>query len=98
MPSVLGYIPSGSRCGNVPNELVHRAGPPFLDNHYRGYQYIYIMDQPSKRCRSLQRRLLCVSKALERSQRATEATEPGRINHLGTELVHAREAKLAFAN
>ena len=22
-----------------PNELVHRAGPPFLDNHYRGYQW-----------------------------------------------------------
>ena len=22
----------------VPNKLVHRAGPPFLDNHYRGYQ------------------------------------------------------------
>ena len=39
MPSVFGYIPSGSRYGNVPNELVHRAGPPFLDNHYRGYQY-----------------------------------------------------------
>ena len=33
-----GYIPSGSRYGNVPNMLVHRAGPPFLDNHYRGYQ------------------------------------------------------------
>ena len=33
-----GYIPSRSRCGNVLNELVHRAGPPFLDNHYRGYQ------------------------------------------------------------
>ena len=39
MPSVFGCIPSGSRYGNVPNELVHRAGPPFLDNHYRGYQY-----------------------------------------------------------
>ena len=38
MPSVFGCIPSGSRYGNVPNELVHRAGPPFLDNHYRGYQ------------------------------------------------------------
>ena len=34
MPSVFGYIPSGSRYGNVPNELVHRAGPPFLGNHY----------------------------------------------------------------
>ena len=34
-----GCIPSGSRHGNDPNELVHRAGPPFLDNHYRGYQY-----------------------------------------------------------
>ena len=32
MPSVFGYIPSRSRCGNVPNELVHRAGPSFLDN------------------------------------------------------------------
>ena len=42
MPSVFGYIPSGSRCGNVPNELVHRAGPPFLDNHYRGYQYFRV--------------------------------------------------------
>ena len=42
MPSVFGCITSGSRYGNVPNELVHRAGPPFLDNHYRGYQYIYI--------------------------------------------------------
>ena len=39
MPSVFVCIPSGSRYGNVPNELVHRAGPPFLDNHYRGYQY-----------------------------------------------------------
>ena len=39
MPSVFGCIPPGSRYGNVPNELVHRAGPPFLDNHYRGYQY-----------------------------------------------------------
>ena len=29
---------SGSRCGNGPNGFVHRAGPPFLDNHYRGYQ------------------------------------------------------------
>ena len=38
VPSVFGCIPSGSRYGNVPNELVHRAGPPFLDNHYRGYQ------------------------------------------------------------
>ena len=34
MPSVLGYIPPGSRYGNVPNELVHRAGLPFLDNYY----------------------------------------------------------------
>ena len=32
------YIPSGSRYGNGPNELVHRAGAPFLDNHYRSYQ------------------------------------------------------------
>ena len=39
MPLFLGCIPSGSRYGNVPNELVHRAGPPFLDNHYHGYQY-----------------------------------------------------------
>ena len=39
MPSVLGCSQSGSRYGNVPNELIHRAGPPFLDNHYRGYQY-----------------------------------------------------------
>ena len=39
MPSVLDCSPSGSRYGNVPNELIHRAGPPFLDNHYRGYQY-----------------------------------------------------------
>ena len=39
MPSVFGCISSGSRYGNVPNELIHRAGPPFLDNHYRGYQY-----------------------------------------------------------
>ena len=38
MPSVFGCISSGSRYGNVPNEFVHRAGPPFLDNHYRGYQ------------------------------------------------------------
>ena len=27
------FLP-GSRCGNVPNEPVHGAGPPFLDNHY----------------------------------------------------------------
>ena len=40
MPSVFGCIPSGSRYGNGPNELVHRAGPPFLDNHYRGYQLL----------------------------------------------------------
>ena len=39
MPSVLGYIPSGSRYGNIPNELVRIAGSPFLDNHYHGYQY-----------------------------------------------------------
>ena len=39
VPSVFGCIPPGSRYGNVPNELVHGAGPPFLDNHYRGYQY-----------------------------------------------------------
>ena len=39
MPSVSCCIPSGLRYGNVPNELVHRAGPPFLDNHYRGYQW-----------------------------------------------------------
>ena len=38
VPSVFGYIPSGSRYGNVPNELIHRAGLPFLDNHYHGYQ------------------------------------------------------------
>ena len=25
------YIPSGSNCGS---DLVHRAGQPFLDNHY----------------------------------------------------------------
>ena len=31
------YIPTGSKCGNVPNELVHRAGLPFLDNHYCSY-------------------------------------------------------------
>ena len=30
MPSVFGCIPSGSRYGNVPNELVHRAGPPLI--------------------------------------------------------------------
>ena len=36
MSSLFGYLPSESRCGNVPNELVHRAGPPFLDNHYHG--------------------------------------------------------------
>ena len=34
----LAIISSGSRCGNVPNKLVHRAGLPFLDNHYCGYQ------------------------------------------------------------
>ena len=39
MPSVFGFTFSGSRYGNVPNEVIHRAGPPFLDNHYRGYQY-----------------------------------------------------------
>ena len=39
MPSVFGCIPSGLRYGNVPNELIHRAGPPSLDNHYRDYQY-----------------------------------------------------------
>ena len=38
MPSVFGCIPSRSRYGNVPNELIRRVGPPFLDNHYRGYQ------------------------------------------------------------
>ena len=38
MPSVFGCVSSGSRYGNVTNELIHRAGPPFLDNHYRGYQ------------------------------------------------------------
>ena len=37
------YISSGSRRGNGPNELVHKAGPPFLDNHYCGYQYILVV-------------------------------------------------------
>ena len=41
MLSVFCCIPSGSRYGNGPNELVHRAGPPFLDNHYRDYQYTF---------------------------------------------------------
>ena len=60
MPSVFGCISSGSRYGNIPNELVYRAGPPFLDNHYRGYQgtvyithvslYIHAHDQPSSIC------------------------------------------------
>ena len=40
MPSVFSCIPPGSRYGNVPNELIHRAGLPFLDNHYRGYQLL----------------------------------------------------------
>ena len=40
MQSVFGSVSSGSRYGNVPNALIHRAGPPFLDNHYRGYQYL----------------------------------------------------------
>ena len=31
--TVLSVFGSGSGCGNVPNELVHRVGPPFLDNH-----------------------------------------------------------------
>ena len=30
-----------SRCGNVSYELVHRAGPLFLDNHYSGYQCVH---------------------------------------------------------
>ena len=34
-----GCIPSGSRCGNVPNELVHKARPPISVNHYCGCQY-----------------------------------------------------------
>ena len=38
VPSVFGCLSSGSRYGNVPNEFVHRAGLPFLDNHYRGCQ------------------------------------------------------------
>ena len=38
-----GCIPSGSRYGNGPNKLVHRAGSPFLDNHYRGYQYYLLI-------------------------------------------------------
>ena len=48
VPSVFGCIPSGSRCGSDPNELVHRAGPPFLDNHYRrrGYQLSYTTSGP----------------------------------------------------
>ena len=39
MPLVFAYNPSESRCGNIPNEPAHRVGPPFLDNHYHGYQY-----------------------------------------------------------
>ena len=39
MPTDFGYIPPGSRCGNVPNELVHGVGLPFLDDHYRDYQW-----------------------------------------------------------
>ena len=31
----------GVKICNIPNELVHRAGPPFLDNHYNcGYQKV----------------------------------------------------------
>ena len=41
MPSAFGYI-LGSGYGNVPNELVHRAGPSFLDNHYCGYQLFIV--------------------------------------------------------
>ena len=48
MPSVFGCDPSGSmiglRCGNSPNELVHRVGPSFLVSHYCGYQYIFWFD------------------------------------------------------
>ena len=44
MPSVLGCSPSGSRYGNVPNELIHRAGPPFLDNHYRSFGTLPYLD------------------------------------------------------
>ena len=39
MPSSFGSIPSGSRCGNDPNKLVHGAGLPILDNHYYGYKH-----------------------------------------------------------
>ena len=39
VPSVFGCIPSGSRYANALNGLVHRVGPPFLDNYYHGYQY-----------------------------------------------------------
>ena len=38
--AVLGYIPSGSRCGNVPNELVMQTGDCFnkayLFSHFLG--------------------------------------------------------------
>ena len=37
--SVFGCIPSESRYGNVPNELIHRAGPPFPVN---GQVVVYV--------------------------------------------------------
>ena len=63
--SVIGCFPYGSRCGNIPNELVYRAVPPFLGNHYLGYQkhtsliqnecvyetdYLYTQKDSSKVC------------------------------------------------
>ena len=48
-------ILSGSRYGNVLNELVHRVGPPFLDNQYRDYQYAFrdLMNDYMHKCHSL---------------------------------------------
>ena len=40
----LAILPSRSRCGNVPNELIHRAGLPFLDNHFNREESVSVMD------------------------------------------------------
>ena len=52
---------AGSRYGNVPNELIHRAGPPFLGSHYCGYQLpVHVSNYKAFDLRRLRLQCVCV--------------------------------------
>ena len=58
MTSVFGCISFGTRCGNVPNELIHRGGLPFLENHYRCFKEQNFKDCGLKTARKLYPQIL----------------------------------------